>query len=256
MSTSALRTFFRHSPSYYKLPALITVICRDSVSPPDLSGNTPVTDILQPVQVNLVKSFRNETEFTRFDCIDGRFCQFFHLYKPLLLNKRFYRCMTAVMGSYIMRMRYYLYQISLFLQVFYHCFSCLISVHTCILAAILLIDGSIIIHNIDFRQIVTLSNLKVIRVMCRSNLNCTCSEFFVYIIICHNWNLSVSQRKQTLLAYDIFISLIIRMYCNGSISQHGFRTGSCDLQIIIRSDNWILNMPEISFLLLMLYLCI
>ena len=49
-----LRCFFRN----YNFSALITVISRNSVSPPDLSGNTPVFDVLKPVQINLVKTLR------------------------------------------------------------------------------------------------------------------------------------------------------------------------------------------------------
>ena len=43
----------------------VTVICRDTVSPPELSGNTPVTDVLQPVQIDLCQK-RSGTKFSSF----------------------------------------------------------------------------------------------------------------------------------------------------------------------------------------------
>ena len=42
------------------LTALFAVVCRDSVTPPDLSGDTPVANTLQPVKVCLSVAFRNK----------------------------------------------------------------------------------------------------------------------------------------------------------------------------------------------------
>ena len=109
MLTSALRTYFRFFSCHYHLATLVTVVCRNSVSPPDLTGNAPVTDVLQPVQINLIKSLRNELKLS---CLDGtyrRFCKLFHLNEPLLFYHWLYRRMTSVMRTYIMAVRYYFY---------------------------------------------------------------------------------------------------------------------------------------------------
>ena len=55
---SAFRADLRHFFCNDHFAALVTVICRDTMSPPELSGNTPVTDVLQPVQIDLVKTIR------------------------------------------------------------------------------------------------------------------------------------------------------------------------------------------------------
>ena len=102
----------------------------------------------------------------------------------------------------------------------------------------------------------TLSNLEVIRVMSRCDLYCTGSKLFIYIVIRHDRNLFIHQRKQYILAYDIFVSLIVRVYGNSCISQHCLRTCCCDLQKTICSYDRIFDVPEVACLLLMLYLCI
>ena len=218
MCTSTLRTLAWHLSCHYNLAALVTVVRRNPVSPPDLSGNTPVADILQPVQINLIKTLRNKFQFSRLNRIDCRFCQLLHLHKPLLFYHWLYRGMAPVMGSYIMRVWLDLYQVSLFFQIFHHCLSCFVAIHTCIFAAPLLIDGGVVVHHINFRKVVTLSNLKVVRVVSRSNLYSSGSKLFIYIVICHNRNLSVRQWQEALLPYDVFVSLIIRMHCNRCIS--------------------------------------
>ena len=191
MCASAFRAFLRCAVSNYYFTTLVAVISRNSVSPPDLSGNTPVTDIFKPVQINLIETLRHKLKLSGLNRFDRRFCKLLHAYEPLLFYHRLYGCMTSVMGSYIMRMRNNFHKISLFLKISNHCFSCLIAIHACIFSTIFLIDGRIVIHHIDFRKVVTFSNFKVIRVMRRCNLYSTGSEFFIYIIIRNDRNLTI-----------------------------------------------------------------
>ena len=65
MCASTFRAFFRHFSCNDNFTALITVVSRDSVSPPELTGNAPITDIFQPVQICLTKACRNKFQFTR-----------------------------------------------------------------------------------------------------------------------------------------------------------------------------------------------
>ena len=93
--------------------------------------------------------------------------------------------------------------------------------------------------------------------MCRCDLYASCSKFFVNILIRDNRDLTVSQRQFQHLADQIFVSLIIRIYCNCSISKQCFRTGGCDLyKSAFLSYDRIIDVPEKSVLILMLYLCI
>ena len=253
MRASALRAFLRHVAGYDNIAALIAVVGRNPVPPPDLPGDAPVTDILKPMQIDLVKTLRHKLKVAILDRLDGRLRKFFHPYEPLLLNHRLHRRMAAVMGTHIMRMLNYLYQVSLLLQILNHYLSCFITFHSCVLAAIF-IDGGIVIHHIDLRKVMALAHLEVVRVMSRRNLNRACTKFLVYIIIRYDRNLPVHQRKDCLLAYQVFVTFIIRMYRDRGIAQHRLGTGGGYFQTGIAAYDRILNVPEVSVLLFMLYL--
>ena len=62
MGAATFRAFFRHSDIDNNLAALVAVVRRDTMSPPQLTGNTPVTDILKPVGIGLFKAFRYEVQ--------------------------------------------------------------------------------------------------------------------------------------------------------------------------------------------------
>ena len=248
-----MRAFLRHLSCHNKFTALITVVSRNPMSPPDLTGNTPVLDILEPVQINLVKTLRYKPQLSCLQCIDRRFCKLIHLDKPLLFDQWLYCCTTPVMSSYSMHMWNNFYKVSLLIQICHDRFSCLIAIHSCIFST-LFIDRCIIVHDVDLRKVMTLSNLEIVRIMCRSDLNSTCSKLFVYIIISNDRNLTVYKWKDCHLSYDILISLIIRVYGDRGISQQRLRMGRCNFKETVRSGNRIFDMPEMSVLILMLHL--
>ena len=255
MLASAFRANLRCCLGYNDLTAVITVVSRYPMSPPELSGNTPVTDILQPVQVNLVKTLRNKGQIAIFDRFDGRLCHLFHLHEPLLFDHRLYGSAAAVMSSYIMNMVYHFYQQSLCIKISYHSFSCLITIHAVIFAA-RAVDGGIIMHDIDLSQVMTSSYLEIVRVMSRRDLYAAGSELFVYIRVSDHRDFSVCQWKLQSLSDEVFVSVIIRIDCHCRITKQSLRTGGCDLHITTSVSNRIIDVPEMSSLLLMLYLCI
>ena len=208
------------------------------------------------MKISLVKTGRNEFQISVIQCFDRSFCHLIHLYKPLWFDHWFYGCTTTVMRSNAVIVRNYFYQKSKCIQICYHCLTCFITVHTGVFSA-KFIDSCIIIQDVDFFQIVTASNLEVIRVMSRCNLYTSCSEFFVYIFIGDHRNLSVCERKLQHLADEIPVALIFRIYGNSSITQQGFRTCSCNLyETSLFPYDRVIDVPEESILILMLNLCI
>ncbi len=80
------------------------------MSPPELSGNTPIANIICPVEISFFHTLRQQFDFSIFYCFYCWLNHLIHLYKPLLLNHWLYRAATAVMCSYIMFMWYNLYK--------------------------------------------------------------------------------------------------------------------------------------------------
>ena len=183
----------------YHFAAFVTVKCRDLMSPPKLSWDTPIFNIFKPVEINLIKTFRNKFCFTVFNCINSRFCKRFHFNKPLLWNSRFNSCSAAIACTYIMTVIFNFYQCSLSFKISHNCFPCLISVHSGILR-IIIGNFCIICHNIYNRKVMAKSYFKVIRVMGRSDFNNTCTKIHFNIIISHNRNFPVNDRQNNSLS--------------------------------------------------------
>ena len=107
MRAAAFGAFLRRAFGNDHFLALAAIICRNPMPPPKLSGNTPVPDIVGPVKICFFHTLWKEFDFSVFDSFNCRLNQFIHFHKPLLFDHRLYRCAAAVVGSYVMGMRYY-----------------------------------------------------------------------------------------------------------------------------------------------------
>ena len=222
------------------------------MSPPELTGNTPVADILKPVEIRFIKMLRNKFCFSFFYCINRRTGKWFHFYKPLFGYTRLYCCSTTVTSSYVMIVVLNFYKSALFFQIFYDGFSCFISIHARILL-IFIHDFSIVCHHINNRQVMAQSNLKVIWVMCRRDFYDTGTKFHIYIIISNQRNFTVYQRQNQFFANQIFIPLIIRIHGYCCITKKCLRTCCSQINITASIRKRIAQMPKMSFLIFILY---
>ena len=209
--------------------ALGTVISGNSMSPPELTGNTPVLDVFHPVIINLVKAFRDKFGFTAFHRFNGGLCKRLHLHKPLFGNTGLYCGRAAVAFADVVVVILYLYQVAALFQVGDNRFSRFIPFHAGILSAVIGHVG-VIGHHVDYRQIMAQANLKVIRVMRRGDLYHAGSEFHINIIVGDNRDFPADQRQSQCLAHQMPVSFILRIYRDGSISEHSFRAGGRKLQ--------------------------
>ena len=105
VGAAAFRAYRRCTLGNGHLAAVITIISRNPVSPPELTGNTPVVDIVQPVLINLAETVRDEVYFPVLLCFAGSGSHIRHFYKPLWFDHRLYGCAAAVVGTYVVGMR-------------------------------------------------------------------------------------------------------------------------------------------------------
>ena len=180
--------------------------------------------------------------------LNGRLCHLIHLNEPLGFYHGFDGSTAAIMCTYIMRMRFNTNQQPQFLQLCNDSFSCLITIHAFVFGTYT-VHGSIIVHYVDFRQIVTTSNFKVVGVMSRCDLNRTCTKFFIYIAVGNDGNFLIHNGQDQSFTYQMSISFIIGMNSYCGITQHSLRTGGGDFNKFIAVLNGIFDMPEMSVLL-------
>src|SRR3989339_1431114 len=69
---------------------------RQTMSPPELSGYAPVTDIGHPVEIGLGPVFREEPDISGPDRLDSRLGQWFHFDKPLQRQVGLYHGLASV----------------------------------------------------------------------------------------------------------------------------------------------------------------
>ena len=102
MCTSALRTLLGCCCGHNNLTAFITVVCGNSVAPPELSGNTPVLDVVCPVEICFFHTFGNKLNLAFLYSLNCGLDKLIHLNEPLLFYEGFYRGMASVVCTYVM----------------------------------------------------------------------------------------------------------------------------------------------------------
>ena len=83
------------------LAALVTVIRRDPVAPPELAADAPVADVVGPIEIGLLHPLGDQTDIALFDSFDCRLDKLVHLNEPLLFDQRLNGSSASVMGSYV-----------------------------------------------------------------------------------------------------------------------------------------------------------
>ena len=84
MSTAAVAAAIRSVLSDGDVAAVLAVVGRDPVTPPELTGNAPVLDVLHPMEVNLLKALGYELSLALAYSLDSGLCERLHAYEPLL----------------------------------------------------------------------------------------------------------------------------------------------------------------------------
>ena len=157
--------------------------------------------------------------------------------------------------AYVISDIFYLYQESLFLKVAYYGVSRRISVHAGILSAVF-VDGSVVVHNVDNRQIVSLSHFEVVGIVSRRDLYCAGTEIFFYVSIRYNGDKSAYERQNKVFAYQFFVSRIGGMYGNRSVTQNSFRSRGGDYDFAAAVFERITYVPKVGFGRLVFDFCV
>ena len=153
------------------------------MTPPELTGDDPVVDVFHPIDQIVLEPVRYEMNFLiRLLLGQDLFGQRLHLDKPLGGQARFdlnagtFRVADTVDDGFDRQ------QVAFLLQVSHNRLARLETVQALILAAIF-IDGSIVIHDVDPFQVMPIADLKVVRVVGRSDFHRTSPKLHVNVMI-------------------------------------------------------------------------
>ena len=250
---SAFRTGLHIHTGNCCLPAILAIPCGNAMPPPKLTGNTPVTDVLQPIAVNLRKTIRNEPDAPILHSFDGRLCQGIHFYEPLFGNQGFDGRMTAGAMPHSMLMLLRAHEDARLLQFLHQCLAACIAIHALVLSCAFP-HGAVVLNNLDLLQIVAEPHFKIVGIVGRRHLHCPRTKGRIHIGIGKQGDASVHNGQDEDLAHQLLVAFVIGMHCHACIAEHGFRSGRGNLHISIHPLYLITKMPEMPLFCFMIHL--
>ena len=230
------------------------VVSGNAVTPPELAGDAPVADILHPAQVAVLEVLRNILQLTALYNVDSRLCKGRHFHEPLLRAARLNYGVAALACAYVVNVLFNLNEKTLCFKIGYHSLSCLVSVHSRVFPAVLLVYCGVIVHYVDDRETVAQTYLVVVGVVGRRDLYYAGPEIHFNVLVCDDRYLSVGKRELYGLADDALVALIVRVNGDRGIAEKRFGTCCCDLNESASVGKRVVYVPEVTLLLLILAL--
>ena len=229
----------------------IAIEHRDTMTPPKLTGNAPILQIFQPIEVNLLPACRMELDLTVFHHFGSTFLQAVNRDKPLLRQPRLELGVATIARHNGMIVVFYMIKKTQSLEFRNDGFTCFIARHAAELA-IALNNNRMLVENVDLLKVVALTHGIVVRVVGRSGLHATRTELGIDIVVGKNRNLTTYDRQIDRLANKMLVSLVLGAYRNTGIAQHGFGTGGGNNHIF-HPVNWlgkrVAQVPQMALLI-------
>ena len=195
------------------------------MSPPQLTADTPVLDVLHPVAIGILILGRIEFQFVIHYRRQCHICKMLHLEKPLHRKLRLYNHVGTLGIPYLIGIGFHLIQQAGSIQVFFNLFTNIKAIHTDIKTGSLA-QCTIIVEDIDAWQVILFTQHIVVHIMRRSYFQATCTELNIYIIIFDYRDHTIYQRNDYSLTFQPFILRVVRIDTHSGITHDRFRTGS------------------------------
>ena len=200
------------------------VVCRYAVSPPELTADTPVLDILQPVAVGSLVFGRIELQFVVHDGRQSHVCKVLHLEEPLHREFRLDGNTRALRTTHLVRVGFHLFQQTCIGQVLLNLLTHVEAVHAHIESGCLA-QSTVVVEDVDRGQVVFLAQHVVVHIVSRCHLQTTCTELNIHVIILNDGDYTVYQRHDNLLPLQPLVLRVVGVDTHGRITHDCLRTG-------------------------------
>src|SRR5687768_7914752 len=204
-----------------------TIPDRDAVPPPQLPADAPILDILEPVEIDLLETFRHNFDTSIAYCVECRAGKRVHLHEPLRGYHRLDDFTSALCTRDGSAIWLGLDHQTRLLHVLPEIFARDESILTLVWAAIF-VDLRGFIQHRDDRQVMTLRDGIVIGVVARSDLERAGAEIHADIFIRDDRDLTPKDWHNSFHANELFIAFIIRVNCHSGITQNCFGSNCRD----------------------------
>ncbi len=193
----------------------------DAMAPPQLTGNAPVLQVLQPVQVHLLPACRVELDGAVFHHFGGALLQTVHRNEPLLGKPGLQLGVAAVAGHDGMVVVFHVVQQAQRLELGHDGLARLVARHAAELA-VALHDHGMLVEHVDLLQVVALAHGVVVRVVRGRGLHAAGAELGINIVVGEDGDLAADDGQVDGLAHQVLVALVLRAYGNAGVAQHGF----------------------------------
>ena len=207
------------------LAIVVEVVGWDAMTPPKLTADTPVLDVLQPMAIGVLILLRVEFDVIIHYWRKGDVSKVLHLEEPLCREFWLDRHIGALRESHLIIIIFDLLHETGILKVdgnlLAHIHTILTYVHASSLA-----DSSIVIEDVDGLQTMLQTESVVVDVVCRSYFQTTCTKLNVNVGVLDDRNLTVNERYDDVLALQPCILLVLWVDTHSRVTHDGLRTGS------------------------------
>ena len=229
--------------------------CGNLMTPPQLTGNAPVADILHPVEIGLAEPLGDELGLPFLDDPDGFLGQRLHLHEPLGGDDRLHVLMAAVAGADVVAVRLHLHQISARFQIGDDLLSGLVAIETLILSAVF-VDPAVVVQHPDDLQIVAQTHLKVVGVVGGGHLNAAGAKVHLGVIVSDDGDFLIHKGKNDHLAHDVLVALVVGVDAHAGVAQHGLGTGGRHDHLAGAVGQRVADVPQVAGLVHILHLSV
>ncbi len=165
-------------------------------------------DVVHPVQINLPVVVGDDRDLATLDRRNGAVGQRLDLDKPLRGKPRLYSGSAAVALAERDGVVLFAHQKVAGAQIVQHLLARFVAIEPRVAAGVL-IHHRVLVHEIDLRQIVSQSRLKVIGIVRRRHLHRAGSELRLRQFVGNDRNLALHQRQQNFLAVQVLIAFVL-----------------------------------------------
>jgi len=218
---------------------------RASVAPPQLSGDTPILDVFDPLEPIRFVHVGDDFEFLVSDDFEHLFLDGSAVNVPLGSEEGFNDVSGSVAETESHGVGEFSSEQALGFQILDDLVSDVESLHALVRTTVF-VDGTIVIEDIHKLEVGLGSALEIVVIVSGSDLDGTSTEFGIdqFIISDDLHDSTGNERMFKFLSNEVLVSRILGVDGNGGITQHGFNTGGGDDNFLISSLDLVGELDE------------
>ena len=220
------------------------------MAPPQLAGDTPVLNVAHPAEVHVLVLLGHKLDAAVFNRSNRRLGQRLGGDVPLVGQPRLDDDAGAVAFGHLEGVWLNLLKQAKGVEVFDDLLARVEAVHARVgvrqSGVDLVVDaavdvehlsarqyGGVLVQHVDQRQAVALADFVVVEVVGRGHLHATGTELRIAVVVGDDRNAAAHQRQLDEFADQRLIALIFRIHGHRAVTQHGFRTGGSNDQVVL-----------------------